>query len=296
MRPLLLPALTLTALLGSAQAAPGAPDLEAAATRVAQALDGVVRNCPAAYAKIGTAAKRCVGAPSTTEQTRMKLTAALKDDLHGVWRSRDEQRSVYNWLRTPGGFVYLRLQPDPDGRAETLVYLDVPPEAVPAAAGSAAPTPPAVTVTSETGTVTISRPAEPPKAPAAPAVKPAAPSPTTPVPKSAAEPRPATPPASAAAPRPAVMAPVPFRRVLGVQSPRMNGSDVLAVQNRLIALTLGGAGGRGDGWYGPVTAATVRAFQAVNGLPVTGRVDEATWRRLFSDSARPFQIKAVSGS
>lgn len=66
-----------------------------------------------------------------------------------------------------------------------------------------------------------------------------------------------------------------------------------AVQNRLIALTRPSGGGRGDGWYGPVTAATVRAFQGANGLPVTGRVDEATWKLLFSEDARTFPASAI---
>ena len=70
-------------------------------------------------------------------------------------------------------------------------------------------------------------------------------------------------------------------------------ADVAAVQNRLIALTRPSGGGRGDGWYGPVTAATVRAFQGSNGLPVTGRVDEATWNLLFSENARTFSASAI---
>ena len=83
-------------------------------------------------AGIGTPDKKCVGAGDTVEGTRVKLGAALGADLYGVWRSRDEQRSVYNWLRTPGGYVYVRVQPDPDGRAQTLVYLDLPPSTAPA--------------------------------------------------------------------------------------------------------------------------------------------------------------------
>lgn len=131
-------------LLCPALAAPGAGDVERATTRVAQALDGVLRDCPASFAGIGTSDKKCVGAGGTVEAVRVKLGSALGADLYGVWRSRDEQRSVYNWLRTPGGYVYVRVQPDPDGRAQTLVYLDLPPSSGPGtgAAPRARPRPP----------------------------------------------------------------------------------------------------------------------------------------------------------
>lgn len=68
----------------------------------------------------------------------------------------------------------------------------------------------------------------------------------------------------------------------------MSGADVLAVQNRLISLARPLRAGRGDGWYGPVTAATVRSFQKANGLPVTGRVDRSTWDVLFSPAAKTY--------
>ncbi|MFC4639917.1 peptidoglycan-binding domain-containing protein [Deinococcus hohokamensis] len=271
-------------------AAPSAAQVEQAAIRVAATLDGVLRDCPASYAKVGTPDKVCVGAPQTVEQVRSRLSSAHGADLQGVWRSRDAQRSVYNWLRTPGGYVYLRVQADPDGRAQSLIYLDAPPDTASAAKAE----PAQVTVTrSEVGPVTIARPA--PVKPAAPVkpvvpVKPAAPvktpapaAPKPAAPKPATQPTPA--PQGAAVPS---LAPVAFSRVLELQDPRMNGADVRAVQNRLIALTIGSAGGQGDGWYGPVTAATVRAFQAANGLPVTGRVDRATWALLFSAAARAF--------
>jgi len=67
-------------------------------------------------------------------------------------------------------------------------------------------------------------------------------------------------------------------RVLQVQTPYMRGGDVTAVQNAL--------GDRGydpgpvDGVYGSQTAAAVRRFQAVQGLPVTGVVAGNEYRRL----------------
>ena len=84
------------------------------------------------------------------------------------------------------------------------------------------------------------------------------------------------------------LAPVPFGRVLQLQTGRMNGPDVRAVQNRLIALMRPARSGQGDGWYGPVTTAAVRAFQAANSLPATGQVDRATWAPLFSPDARTY--------
>lgn len=265
--PALLP-VALSALLGTLPGARAAtPDLVQAATRTAAAVNGVLRNCPTSFARVGTAGKQCVGAPGTTEQVRLQIGAALGGDLYGVWRSRDDQRSVYNWLRTPGGFAYLRLQPDPDGRARTLVYLDTPPDPLPAA--------PALTLTPVQPTT--SRPA-PTAAPAAPA--PASTTPASTAPTSTAPTAPAAPAAPSASRS--------FRRTLEVQTPRLNGEDVRAVQNRLIRLTLPARPGQGDGWFGPVTAATVRAFQAANRLPVTGRVDRATWDRLFAPDAATF--------
>ncbi|MVN88569.1 peptidoglycan-binding protein [Deinococcus sp. HMF7620] len=236
------------ALLGApALAAPPTPaPLERAALRITEALDGVLRNCPAGFSQIGTSDKRCVGVGHTVEQTRVALTAALGTELYGVWRSKDGQRSVYNWLKTPSGYVYLRLQPDPEGRAQTLAYLDTPPGALPAQ-------------TPATGAVKL----EPV------AATPATAAPVDPVP-------------------PRSVAPLPFRRTLQVQTQRMNGTDVLAVQNRLIALMRPVRTGQGDGWYGPVTAATVRAFQTSARLPATGRVDRGTWDALFSAAAQPF--------
>ena len=70
----------------------------------------------------------------------------------------------------------------------------------------------------------------------------------------------------------------------------MSGEDVRALQNRLIDLSRTGRGA-GDGWYGPVTAATVTDFQNANGLRVTGTVDLTTWTALFSGSARRFDAK-----
>ncbi len=253
---MVLCALLVAPLSYSAWAVPAGPDIERVAVRAAQALDGVLRSCPASFSKIGTQAKACVGVGGTVEDVRMALGAAFSGELYGVWRSRDGQVSVFNWVAVTAGHVYLRVQPDPEGRARTLVYVDVPPDS-PASAGSG----------TQIGSVTLT------------------PVPGSPAP-SAAEPPATIAPAPANVPE--AGAPVPFQRALSVVTPRLSGPDVLAVQNRLISLMRPARPGRGDGRFGPVTAAAVRAFQAANSLPVTGKVDRATWDALFSGSARPY--------
>jgi hypothetical protein len=284
------PVLALALLATTAGAAPGGADLESAATRTAQTLGGVLRDCPASFAGIGTPEKQCVGLGEGVEAARVNLNSALADDLYGVWRSRDGQRSVYNWLKTSGGYVYLRLQPDPDGHARTLIYLDLPPESTGAAQTGGPVTETAPAGATQIGGVTLTPAVSSPSAPE-PSVQPKAPSAAQTVPAQVQ-----SPPAGdkvSAPPAAAELAPVPFARPLKVQAQRLNGPDVLAVQNRLIALMRPARPGQGDGWYGPVTAQTVRAFQRANGLTVSGVVDRMTWQRLFSARAQGFDAPTV---
>lgn len=67
-------------------------------------------------------------------------------------------------------------------------------------------------------------------------------------------------------------------RRLSVQNPYIRGDDVLAVQQALVGR--GYSPGPVDGVYGPRTASAVRAFQATEGLPVTGVVTAAEYARL----------------
>ncbi len=278
-------ALALAVCAAAAGAAPGGADLEAAALKTAQALGGVLRTCPVSFVQVGSPEKQCVGVNEGVEAARVRLNAAMADGLYGVWRSRDGQRSVYNWLKTAGGHVYLRLQPDPDGRVQTLVYLDLPPEQ-PHGAPVASPAPEPKAETTQIGNVTLT-----PVAPADGAPETSAPpsAPVTTLPADTSSPA----PAEGAAPAAPVPAPVPFGRTLKVQNARLNGPDVLAVQNRLIALMRPQRPGQGDGWYGPITAQTVRVFQAANGLPATGVVDRDTWNRLFSEAAQGFDAPVL---
>ena len=59
--------------------------------------------------------------------------------------------------------------------------------------------------------------------------------------------------------------------------------DVAKIQNRLI--TLGYLDGAADGEYGTSTETAVMGFQSNNDLAVTGVVEQATYDKLFSDSA-----------
>ncbi len=75
-------------------------------------------------------------------------------------------------------------------------------------------------------------------------------------------------------------------RVLLLQEPRLVGTDVRAVQQRLVDLGYTEVGAV-DGIFGPLTEAAVRNFQAVNEDTDDGIVDEQTWTLLFSAEARP---------
>ncbi|TSA87253.1 peptidoglycan-binding protein [Deinococcus detaillensis] len=262
---------------------PTPADINAAALRVAQAFDGVLRNCPAAYGTIGTPDKRCVGVQGDVETVRSSLSSALGSDLYGVWRSRDDQRTVFNWVKMPGGTVYLRVASDESNKDRSLIYLDAP--TVPASAVTT-PTPAAKPAT------TITKPAPAATPASTPVTSPAT---ATPAPKTgtfqAASPNAAGTTAKKTPPQTASKSPVPvpFSRSLQLKTPRLSGSDVLAAQNRLIALTLGGKGGVGDGWYGPNTSKAVSDFQTANALKASGVLDKATWDALFSPDAKKFK-------
>ncbi len=76
-----------------------------------------------------------------------------------------------------------------------------------------------------------------------------------------------------------------YIRDLYETNPRLFGGDVLLAQGRLRAL--GYSLGIIDGYYGPLTAGAVRAFQQGNDLAADGVIDPVTWNRLFSPEALP---------
>lgn len=93
-------------------------------------------------------------------------------------------------------------------------------------------------------------------------------------------------PTATATPVPATLTPTPvtFYRNLYLTSPALTGTDVLQLQQRLVALGYSGVG-IPDGSFGPKTDAAVKLFQERNGLVVDGIVGPITWKRLFSEDA-----------
>ena len=79
------------------------------------------------------------------------------------------------------------------------------------------------------------------------------------------------------APRPRSLTAVVARPNLALGS---RGPSVLALERRLAELHY--ALPRVDGWFGLETTQAVLAFQAIERLPRTGRVDVRTWRRLVA--------------
>jgi peptidoglycan hydrolase-like protein with peptidoglycan-binding domain len=80
--------------------------------------------------------------------------------------------------------------------------------------------------------------------------------------------------------------PRPHERSLYVTTPRLNGDDVAAVQQRLVDLGYVEVG-EVDGYYGPKTEFAVLRFQKINGLPDSGMVDEQAWKVIFGGDAVP---------
>jgi hypothetical protein len=62
-----------------------------------------------------------------------------------------------------------------------------------------------------------------------------------------------------------------FARVLSLSEPRMQGDDVLALQEQLLSLSFSEVG-EADGWYGPLTKGAVEKFQRYAGIAYDGVV------------------------
>ncbi|ADV67748.1 peptidoglycan-binding domain-containing protein [Deinococcus maricopensis] len=236
-------------LLSVAAAAPTPTDINRVTEQVASTLDGVILPCPASLKNYGSADKRCIGADDGVDVVRRTLSSANLS-LYGAWRSQTNTSYVYNWVKTPNGYVNVTVGPDATKRYAALLILDAPADTK-ASSGTAKPgTAGPVTGTDRTAT---------------PTTKPA----------------------------PAVTNTPAFRRTLRLTSPRMNGEDIRALQNRLMDVSRIDRGKGGDGWYGPMTEANIIAFQSANGLPANGVVDAATWRALFAGSAKYFDAKVA---
>lgn len=86
-------------------------------------------------------------------------------------------------------------------------------------------------------------------------------------------------------------------RTLTLQTPAVDGQDVMELQQRLVELGYGPL--KVDGEYGPKTAEAVRAFQRSHGLTVDGTAGPATWEALgagIQSTATPSQTGPPQGS
>ncbi|MDR2072881.1 MAG: peptidoglycan-binding protein [Spirochaetaceae bacterium] len=83
-----------------------------------------------------------------------------------------------------------------------------------------------------------------------------------------------------------------FSRVLEIKNRRMNGQDVRRIQNRLLSLGFKKLG-EADGWYGPLTAGTVKTLQGFLGFPRDGRVTMDFWNVVF-DAKQEALLKNIS--
>jgi hypothetical protein len=107
----------------------------------------------------------------------------------------------------------------------------------------------------------------------------------TPIPRPS--PNPVTSPPVSVSPSPAASG-SPRTLMLG-----MRGSDVRQIQNRLTALHY--FPGPADGWFGQNTLEALWAFQAVQGVPVTGHAGPAT-RRALQHPRQPGALVPSGGS
>lgn len=82
-----------------------------------------------------------------------------------------------------------------------------------------------------------------------------------------------------------VASPLPYSRPLSLQTARLFGPDVKAIQKRLLELGYSELGAA-DGYFGPQTRVAVRRFQANNSLAADGVVGPNTWSRLFGAQPR----------
>ncbi len=80
-----------------------------------------------------------------------------------------------------------------------------------------------------------------------------------------------------------------FERKLTVETPRLSGSDVKILQERLIELGYTGVEAA-DGYFGPLTNSAFERFSSFNGIIYNDVVDRNGWYALFSSGRKSNEI------
>lgn len=83
-----------------------------------------------------------------------------------------------------------------------------------------------------------------------------------------------------------------FTRIIELKNPRMEGQDILELQNRLLSLGFNEVGSV-DGYYGPLTAGVIKKIQSFFASDDYGKVDERLWNYIFSERNTSF-LKRIS--
>ena len=75
-----------------------------------------------------------------------------------------------------------------------------------------------------------------------------------------------------------------FIRNIELTNPRMEGQDILELQNRLLQLGFAEIG-EADGYYGPLTEVVIKNIQMLYGFEANGKVDRSFWGFVFLDKS-----------
>jgi len=86
-----------------------------------------------------------------------------------------------------------------------------------------------------------------------------------------------------------------FTRTIEIQTPVMNGQDIVALQKRLLSLGYSRIG-EADGYYGPLSEEVIKFIQRNNGrvsFDEDGKVNQALWNFIF-DNANAGRLKEMA--
>jgi len=73
-----------------------------------------------------------------------------------------------------------------------------------------------------------------------------------------------------------------FSRIIEVKNPRMNGQDVLNLQNRLLSLGFSKIG-NADGYFGPLAEEVIKNVQKFSDFEIDGKVNRIFWDFIFNN-------------